>query len=186
MVGKLIEKTAWISYSLWWCWLPTYFYCDHPLSCGTGVDRMIQITAGYYLGAYLLLNPLILALAYSYSQDNPTSMVSFYIINFQAKYLPYALILMTFITGGPDHAKVQITGLLAAHLYDFLTRIWPQFGGGRNYIVTPDFVKRWFGGDAPAPQIRNYGTAFAARPEAPPRNPAWTNQRGPGRRLGGE
>jgi Derlin-2/3 len=134
----------------------------------------------------MLLNPLILAFAHTFSQDNPTSMVSFYIINFQAKYLPYALILMTFITAGPDHAKVQITGLLAAHLYDFLTRIWPQFGGGRSYIFTPDFVKRWFAGDARTPETRNYGTAYGARQAPPPANPAWSNQRGPGRRLGGE
>src|ERR1700750_1020797 len=98
-------------------------------------------------------------------------MVSFYIINFQAKYLPYGLLLMTFITGGPNAAKVQVTGLLAAHLYDFLTRIWPQFGGGQNYIITPNFVKRWFMDDGDRTvQQRGHGTAFHARQDVPPGN----------------
>jgi len=83
--------------------------------------------------------------------------------------------------------------LVAAHLYDFLTRIWPTFGGGRNYIVTPAFVKRAFGAAPGRPQARGFGTAFAARPNEPERatatgrsfgvGGAWDG-RGPGRRLG--
>lgn len=134
------------------------------------------------------MQPLIMALAYTFSQDNPDRTMSFFIISFPGRYLPYALLAVTFVLGGPDAAKVQATGLLSAHLYDFLTRIWPEFGGGVNIIKTPDTVKRWFAGDGerPAPQARGSGTAFAApRAQAPP-NPNWSNQRGPGRRLGGE
>jgi len=85
---------------------------------------------------------------------------------------------------GPTAAKHQLAGLVAAHAYDFLTRIWPTFGGGRNYIKTPDMVKRWFGGDVARPaQNRSYGTAFQARQDVPG-STGWTGQRGPGRRLG--
>jgi Derlin-2/3 len=111
--------------------------------------------------------------------------VTIYILTFPAKYLPFALIALTFIMDGPGAAKQQLAGLLAAHAYDFLTRIWPTFGGGTNYIQVPNFVKRWFiGSGAPTPQTRSYGTAFNPRQEAPPANGSWSNTRGPGRRLG--
>lgn len=104
------------------------------------------------------------------------------------------MLLLTFVMGGPQAAMIQGTGLLAAHLYDFLTRLYPTFGGGRNYIFTPDFVKRWFGGDRPNINVKGYGTAF--RPPTTQSTQgrstgiggfsgAW-GTRGQGRRLGGD
>ncbi len=121
---------------------------------------------------------------------------------------------MTLVMGGLNATMIQASGLLAAHLYDFLTRIYPAFGGGRNYIVTPEFVRRWFAGPAGrrGPTTRSYGTAFvpdiAGRAgtqqrggqQQPARGASaggfasgfasgvsglWNN-RGPGRRLGGD
>lgn len=128
---------------------------------------------------------LILALAYTFSQDNPDRQTNFFIITFSTKYLPYALLFLTFVLGGPTAAKHQATGLVSAHLYDFLTRIWPAFGGGRNWIVTPNFVKRWFGSDAGRPPIRDRGFGYSqGRPADQAPQGGWSNQRGPGRRLG--
>ncbi|KAL9640155.1 MAG: hypothetical protein Q9164_000423 [Protoblastenia rupestris] len=90
---------------------------------------------------------LILGIAYTFSQDNKNKKVSFFVISFRAIWLPWAILGLTFVLGGPDAAMKQGTGLLAAHLYDFLTRLWPTFGGGKNYIKTPAVVKRWFGAD---------------------------------------
>jgi Derlin-2/3 len=146
-----------------------------------------QVACGKFLGGYFLLQPLILAYAYTFSQDNPNSNVTIYILTFPAKFLPFALIALTFVMDGPYAAKQQLSGLLAAHAYDFLTRIWPTFGGGRNYIKVPNFVKRWFvGNGTPPPQTRSYGTAFQPRQQAPPSSgsSSWSNTRGPGRRLG--
>ena len=91
---------------------------------------------------------------------------------------------------GPEAAKIQFTGIVAAHLYDFLTRIYPTFGGGRNYVFTPYFVRRWFGGDKPNSGVRGYGTAFRpadqeARRATASGFSAWAG-RGSGRRLGGD
>jgi Derlin-2/3 len=131
----------------------------------------------------MFLQPLILAFAYTFSQDNPNTNITIYILTFPAKYLPFALIFLTFVMDGPTAAKHQLAGLVAAHAYDFLTRIWPTFGGGRNYIKTPDIVKRWFGGE-PVAQGRSYGTAFQPRQNVPSANTTGFTQRGPGRRLG--
>lgn len=173
------------------CWLPTYLHAyTHCLmrspSLKDQVLTLVKGLAGMLLGSYTFLQALSLAYAYTYAQDNPTRQVSFFIINFDAKYLPFAMLFLTFIIDGPDAAMTQGTGLLAAHLYDFLTRIWPTFGGGRNYIFTPRVVKGWFGAKPGAAQQRAYGTAFQGRPadDSTARTTGRSTFGGPGRRLG--
>lgn len=154
------------------------------------VGSFIAVLAGYFLSAYTFLPALTLAYAYTYAQDNPTRQVSFFILTFDAKYLPLALLFLTLIMENTDAALAQATGLIAAHLYDFLTRIWPTFGGGTNYITTPATVKRWFGGGPGTAQARGYGFAQAPRAAADTTSTGRTTgastgpQWGPGRRLG--
>lgn len=155
----------------------------------------IFATAGGILNSYTFLPALTLSYAYTFAQDSPTRQVSFFIVNFDAKFLPFALLFMTFIVDGPEPAAAQLTGLLAAHMYDFLTRIWPTFGGGKNYFVTPNFVKRLFGGTAGVQnrgfghvvqgQGRATGSAAGAPSAAADIRNRWGSV-GPGRRLGGE
>ncbi|OAL02589.1 DER1-domain-containing protein [Phaeosphaeriaceae sp. SRC1lsM3a] len=162
---------------------------------------VIVALAGGFLNSYTFLPALTMSYAYTFAQDGPMRQVSFFILNFDAKYLPFALLFMSFIIDGPDSAMSQVTGLLAAHLYDFLTRIWPTFGGGKNYIFTPNFVKRAFGAGVGSVQNRGYGYAVqgsgratgvgAGAPDAASsgRSTGTSNtwgSVGPGRRLGGE
>jgi len=126
--------------------------------------------------------------------------MSLFIFSFQARYLPYAMLAMTFVMASPVAALHQATGLLAAHLYDFLTRIWPEFGGGQNPIKTPQLVRSWFIQPSGTGTQRAYGTAFRGQPAGgqqpttAARGGGWTSGfssdawggRGPGRRLGGE
>jgi Derlin-2/3 len=160
-----------------------------------------QALAGGILDSYTFLPALTLAYAYTFAQDSPTRQVSFFIVNFDAKFLPFALLFMTFIIDGPEPAAAQLTGLLAAHLYDFLTRIWPTFGGGKNYIFTPNIVKRVFGAGVGSVQNRGYGFAVqgqgratgvgagapdtASSGRSTGSSNTWGSV-GPGRRLGGE
>lgn len=146
-----------------------------------------------YLFDFILTFPgLILGIAYTYSQDNKGKKVSFFIISFNVIWLPWAMLLMTLIMSSPEAALMQFTGLVAAHLYDFLTRLYPEFGGGKNYIQTPGFVKKRFAADRPGIQVRGYGTAFRPATPAPARG-QWNGfgsstwgARGQGRRLGGD
>ncbi|KAF2457030.1 Der1-like family-domain-containing protein [Lineolata rhizophorae] len=161
---------------------------------------VILATAGYFMNGIIFMSALELAFAYTYSQDNPYRKTTFYIVTIQTRFLPYVLLLMTLVMGGQYAAMRQATGLIAAHLYDFLTRIWPTYGGGRNYIQTPEFVARMFGSQARSQRNRGYGVAYApgnrAREDTPAgRTTGWTSnfgmgsswgRRGPGRRLGGD
>ena len=144
----------------------------------------------------LTAEALILALMYTYSQVNRGKKIKFFVVSFDAKYLPYVTLFLTWILESPQAMILQAVGIPAAHLYDFLTLLWPTFGGGKNIVQTPSFLARWFGSDRSVPHsiTKRYGTAI--RPvDQPPRASSsgfgsslsgiWGN-RGQGRRLGGD
>ncbi|GAB1212050.1 hypothetical protein ATERTT37_001177 [Aspergillus terreus] len=127
--------------------------------------------------------------------DNRGTKASFFVIRMPIEFLPWAMLAFTLVMHGWPAAQQEAMGIVAAHMYDFLTRLYPTFGGGRNYITTPSFVRRWFTTGDRA-EYRTYGTAY--RPSNPDRGSSggssggWTSsfqgtwsQRGPGRRLGG-
>ena len=128
--------------------------------------------------------------------------INYFIITFAAKWLPIVMLIGTVIMASPYAALIQSSGLVAAHAYDFLTIIWPQYGGGRKLLNTPVFVQRWFANLPGAPVRRGAGTAFPARTPAAQNVPqrqtggggGWASgfggsgwgERGSGRRLGGD
>ena len=84
---------------------------------------------------------------------------------------------------------IQATGLVAAHAHDFLTRIWPTFGGGSNLVPTPAFVWRWFQITQPSVRHRPGGTAFVPAQRVGGAGnvlPESWKSRGSGHRLGGD
>jgi Derlin-2/3 len=105
------------------------------------------------------------------------------------------MLFLTFVMSGSYHAKTQSTGLVAAHLHDFLTNIYPTFGGGRNWLRTPGFIERFFANTAPEVISQSYGTAFKpGQPAQGASTGSYTNRvlpdswrnRGSGHRLGGD
>lgn len=204
MVGFRIERTVYLD-SCGWRWLldPTSLRlrpCWHCEYASSTLLTLQQLTGGIYLGGIALLNPLSMALIYTFAQEDPNRVVSFFIIQMPAKYLPYASLAITYVIAGPFATMIQATGILAAHLYDFLDRIWPQFGGGQQWIRVPQFVQNAFATPGGTGQTRAYGTAFNARPggagQSVPQNQAGSGggyasgsawgSRGSGRRLGGD
>ncbi|KAK4163624.1 Der1-like family-domain-containing protein [Cladorrhinum sp. PSN259] len=139
------------------------------------------------------LSGLIMALCYTATQDQRGQKANFFFFTVPAQLVPYCMLLFSLILS-PSSLPLQLTGLFAAHLHDFLTRLWPQFGGGSNWIPTPAFMSRLIG--TPRVVERDYGTAIHSN-RAPsgrttgasagegPLPDAWKT-RGSGRRLGGE
>lgn len=152
---------------------------------------------GFILQAPILTSSLVLAFIYTFAQDNRGKKAHFIIMQIPVEYLPWAMLTYTLVMGGTQAALQQGTGIVAAHLYDFLTRLYPTFQGGRNYIQTPAAIRRYFGGNrsSSTQSHRSYGTSY--RPgQAPPQRQTggWTSGfsssnwtgRGAGRRLGGD
>ncbi|KAG0648601.1 hypothetical protein D0Z07_5590 [Hyphodiscus hymeniophilus] len=147
----------------------------------------------FIVGGSIFTSALILAFAWTACQDDRGQKAHFLVFTIPALWIPYAMLLMTLLMAGPQATIIEATGLVAAHLHDFLTRLWPTFGGGRNYITTPAFVRRMWQADGPVKRL--YGTAFdpaqrnAASASASGSSgvlPESWRSRGSGHRLGGD
>ncbi|EFW99976.1 centromere microtubule-binding protein cbf5 [Grosmannia clavigera kw1407] len=149
-------------------------------------DTALGFNSGFYLQG------LILALAYTVTQDQRGIKANFFFVTIPAQLVPYAMMLASLLMVGPAGIMLQLCGLAAAHLYDFLTRIWPEFGGGRNYLTTPAFVSRLLV-LASRTQQQSFGTAIRGAGTGAattsggggPLPDAWRT-RGRGQRLGGD
>lgn len=156
------------------------------------------MTAGLILQSFVFTPALLLAFIYTYALDNRGRKTHFIFFQIPAELLPWAMLGMTLMMGGTGAALQQGTGIVAAHLYDFLTRLYPTFQGGRNYLQTPAFVRQYFSGNRTTTTHRSYGTSFQPTPQrqqaAPAPNRGWTSGfssnswsgRGAGHRLGGD
>lgn len=116
----------------------------------------------------------------------------FFVVELPTLLMPWARLALTFIMKGWHRAATDLTGIVAAHMYDFLTRIYPTFGGGKNYIITPAFIQRWFTRSQRAGTQRGYGQAYRPPNQSEGSSSGWSssvrnawNSRGSGRRLGG-
>ncbi|PHH64995.1 hypothetical protein CDD81_3632 [Ophiocordyceps australis] len=154
-----------------------------------GAIMTINYLVGF--GFVTFLQALILAMCYTVTQDQRGAKVNYMFITIPAQLAPFAMLLFNLLfPGGVSNMMLQVQGLVAAHLYDFLTRIWPEYGGGSNLIPTPLVVTRLVQGVG-----RAVGTAVARTSGQTPstgsstgvsRGPlpeSWRS-RGPGHRLG--
>ncbi|KAF4965878.1 hypothetical protein FSARC_6348 [Fusarium sarcochroum] len=124
----------------------------------SSVILMIDYLAG--LTSFMYMNGLILAMVYTTTQDQRGQKTQYIVLTIPAQALPACMIVVTALMGGPSKALVEIEGLLAAHLYDFLTRIWPEFGNGPRLLRTPAWLERL----VQTPRITSRGFGAAVRP----------------------
>jgi Derlin-2/3 len=124
----------------------------------SGADFSPQILSQFIGTHYTFLQGFILACVYTATQDSRGIKAQFFFFTVPAQLVPYCMMLVTFLMQGPNAALLQLNGLLAAHLYDFLTRILPEFGGFPNILQTPSFLSRLV--DTPQVVERTYGTAI--------------------------
>ncbi|XHG00453.1 hypothetical protein AWENTII_003905 [Aspergillus wentii] len=124
------------------------------------VATVIMLTAGCLLNNVIFTSALVLAFVYTFAQENRGKKATYFVFQIPVEYLPWAMLAFTLVLSGWPAALRDGTGIVAAHMHDFLTRIYPTFGGGRNYIATPDFVKRFFSAYTPREEYRSYGTAY--------------------------
>src|SRR5438270_4417316 len=95
-----------------------------------------------------------LAFIYTWSQENRNKPVTIYFFTIKAQWLPYGIIAYHFIGGGHHSALLLVSvssspprwqhktllieyhqkaaAVFAAHLYEFLTKLWARFANGRN------------------------------------------------------
>ncbi|GAP93221.1 putative der1-like family protein [Rosellinia necatrix] len=149
------------------------------------VGTVIIIINQFLTGSVLYLHALLIAICYTATQDQRGAQAHFYVVTVPAQLMPWCMLLAQLLFAGWGSFVLGITGIFAAHLHDFLTRIYPEFGGGPNLIPTPGFLSRII----QTPRIRNtgYGTSYtapaASKGGSGPLPDSWRSK-GPGRRLG--
>lgn len=161
----------------------------------TDIKAVMQITSGFLLHNFVFTSALIIAFIYTFAQDNRGKRAHFIVVQIPVEYLPWAMLTFALVMGGLSAALSEATGIFVAHLYDFLTRIYPTFQGGRNWIQTPNAVKRAFGAGMRSVSQKAYGTGFKPGQRPQPQSTSWGwssalggswGGRGAGRRLGGD
>ncbi|CCF47298.1 centromere/microtubule-binding protein cbf5 [Colletotrichum higginsianum] len=162
------------------------------------VCTVITALCTYLMGGGAFLPALILAMCRTVTQDQRGMKANFYFVTIPAQLTPFCMMLVSLLfPGGYYTFMIQLMGFIAAHLYDFLSRVWPEFSGGRNLIPTPAFLSRLV--QTPRFNQRGYGTAVRGGGGAPAQTsgsstgvsqggggvlPDSWRTRGPGRRLG--
>ncbi|OJT03449.1 Derlin-2 [Trametes pubescens] len=99
------------------------------------------------LGTFVHTRALLLALTYVSSRlAPPGSQTSFFgLITFPVIYLPYMLVGMDLLMGGPGAAAISISGAVVGHLW-----WWTVFDTGslRSAGTAPAWLRGWFGESA--------------------------------------
>ncbi|KAI1340932.1 Der1-like family-domain-containing protein [Xylariaceae sp. FL0016] len=147
------------------------------------VGSIIVLINQVWTGAPLYLHALLLAMCYTASQDQRGMQAHYYVVQVPAQVMPWCMLLAQLLIVGWEAFKLGLTGIVAAHLHDFLSRIYPEFGNGPNLIPTPWFLS-WIM-STPRTRHASYGTSYAPAGDgrAGPLPDSWRTQ-GPGRRLG--
>ncbi|KAI0525372.1 Der1-like family protein [Xylaria bambusicola] len=149
------------------------------------VSGVIILVNQLFTGAVLYLHGLLIAICYTATQDQRGMQAHFYVVTVPAQLMPWCMLLAQLLFAGWGSFLLGLTGIFAAHLHDFLTRIYPEFGHGVNLIPTPGFIS-WI---LATPRMTNmgYGTSITPRSGSSGRGgplPDSWRSKGPGRRLG--
>ncbi|TRX88035.1 hypothetical protein FHL15_011090 [Xylaria flabelliformis] len=159
---------------------------DYPCSlAGPSFANLIRLVNQLLTGAVLYLHALLIAICYTATQDQRGMQAHFYVVTVPAQLMPWCMLLAQLLFAGWGSFMLGLTGIFAAHLHDFLTRIYPEFGRGTNLIPTPSFLS-WI---IRNPRVTNtgFGTSYAPPVDNSGRGgplPDSWRTKGPGRRLG--
>lgn len=133
-----------------------------------GAISLLALSAIPMLWTPFLGVSLVFMLLYVWSREFPTAQISIYgLVTLKAFYLPWAMLALDVIFGSP--LLPNFLGIIAGHLYYFLTVLHP-LAGGRNILATPrcvhKLVARWRLGyptNAGVQPERGAGGAFTGR-----------------------
>ncbi|XP_011093654.1 derlin-1 [Sesamum indicum] len=133
-----------------------------------GAFSLLVLSSIPYFWSPFLGISLVFMLLYLWSREYPNATINIYgLVALKAFYLPWAMLCLDVIFGSP--IVPDLLGIVAGHLYYFLTVLHP-LAGGRNILRTPalihKLVARWRIGapvnNVPQPD-RTSGVAFRGR-----------------------
>jgi Derlin-2/3 len=107
---------------------------------GVGMGAILALDAAlpFIFGRAFHGASLIFMMLYLWSKQNQDAIVGFFgVVQFKSLYLPFALLALDVVQGAAPWPGVA--GILAGHLYYFLTEVYPATSG-RHLIQTPTWL----------------------------------------------
>uniref|UniRef100_A0A5B6YWG4 Derlin n=1 Tax=Davidia involucrata TaxID=16924 RepID=A0A5B6YWG4_DAVIN len=105
-----------------------------------GASSLLVLSAIPMLWSPFLGISLVFMLLYVWSREFPNANINLYgLVTLKAFYLPWAMLTLDVIFGSP--LLPDLLGIIAGHLYYFLTVLHP-LAGGKNILRTPMWVHK--------------------------------------------
>lgn len=105
-----------------------------------GSSTLLVLAAIPFFESYFLGVSLVFMLLYVWSREFPNANINIYgLVQLKAFYLPWAMLALDVIFGSP--IAPDLCGILAGHLYYFLTVLHP-LASGRNILRTPMWLRK--------------------------------------------
>ncbi|KAK9455266.1 Der1-like family-domain-containing protein [Dipodascopsis uninucleata] len=112
-------------------------YVYYMLLMGFGICSL-----NIFLGGFAYMAPLLVAVTYTWSQETPDRLVSFYFgIVFKAKYLPGFLLAFKLLIGGQMSFLIAASGAASAYLYSTLEASRGPNGQPSTLLQTPRWLQ---------------------------------------------
>ncbi|XVF11238.1 hypothetical protein REPUB_Repub08aG0009200 [Reevesia pubescens] len=133
-----------------------------------GALSLLVMSAIPFLWTPFMAGSLVFMIVYVWSREFPNAQISIYgLVTLKGFYLPWALLALDLIVGAP--LMEDIIGMVAGHLYYFLTVLHP-LAGGKYVFKTPlwvhKLVAKWGEGiqvNSPVQRDPFAGVAFRGR-----------------------
>lgn len=108
-----------------------------------GALSLLVLSAIPMLSSPFLGISLVFMLLYLWSREFPNAQVNIYgLVALKAFYLPWAMLALDVIFGSP--IVPDLMGIIAGHIYYFLTVLHP-LAGGKNILKTPSWIHKLVG-----------------------------------------
>ncbi|KAI3524672.1 hypothetical protein L1887_03335 [Cichorium endivia] len=105
-----------------------------------GSSVLLGLAAIPWFESYFMGVSLVFMLLYVWSREFPNANISIYgLVQLKAFYLPWAMLALDVIFGSP--IAPDLCGILAGHLYYFLTVLHP-LASGKNILQTPMWLRK--------------------------------------------
>ena len=134
---------------------------------------------GALFGMPFYASSVITSMLHVLSRSMPNQKVKWLIFTVPYWTLPYGLMASDVLQAGNAAAALpHVLGILSGHVYHFHRTIWPKMDGGEDWLVAPEFLRRWLdrdyggGGDGGDKTRESISSALRAR------------KKGRGRKLG--
>ncbi|KAJ8906407.1 hypothetical protein NDN08_002900 [Rhodosorus marinus] len=150
---------------------------------------LIILVQDLFFPSYFLAKCLIMAILQIWVRHNPNQDVKVIFFTIRAFYLPLVMLGADFVFSGGRFPFITLKGLVAGHMYYFLTEILPRLPGYKHVLYAPQWFKGLF---SQTPQSQQPTVGFFSgnqqgqpgRPAAAPPAAQVAHRWGSGSRLG--